>query len=269
MKYLFLLLLGFSLFANTNCDRAKKQKQSVDDPKVETITATPTVTKETLQFQATDGLAITADYYPVADKEAPLIILFHQAGFSRGEYLEIAPQLNKLGYQCLAIDQRSGKTVNDVLNETHRAAIAKELPTKYVNAIPDLEAALAYAKNELHAKEVILWGSSYSAALMFYMASQHKDEIKAILAFSPGEYFEIEGKKIQSFAADITCPVFVTSAKAEQSAWQSIYDQVQSDKHFFLPKSEGKHGSKALWEKHEGHEAYWQAVIAFLKSLKH
>ena len=54
--------------------------------------------------------------------DAPLIVLCHQAGGSRGEYREIAPRLNKLGYQCLAIDQRAGGQVKGVVNETYRAA---------------------------------------------------------------------------------------------------------------------------------------------------
>ena len=38
------------------------------------------------------------------------------------------------------------------------------------------------------ARFILVWGSSYSAALVFLLAAEHQDEIKAILAFSPGEY---------------------------------------------------------------------------------
>ena len=60
---------------------------------------------------------------------APVLVLFHQAGWSRGEYREIAPKLNELGYICLAIDQRSGKGVNGVANGnvTDPYAIAETL----------------------------------------------------------------------------------------------------------------------------------------------
>ena len=34
-----------------------------------------------------------ADLYIAHDASAPFILLFHQAGWSRGEYLEIAPKL--------------------------------------------------------------------------------------------------------------------------------------------------------------------------------
>ena len=61
-----------------------------------------------LNFKAADNLEITADWYSIPDSTAPIIILYHQAGWSRGEYIEIAPKLNAMGFQCLAVDQRSG-----------------------------------------------------------------------------------------------------------------------------------------------------------------
>ena len=66
---------------------------------------------ETVTFPSEDGLLITADIHaPYGNGEAPIIVLFHQAGWSRGEYAEIAPWLNTLGYNCMAVDQRSGET---------------------------------------------------------------------------------------------------------------------------------------------------------------
>ncbi|MCK5453881.1 MAG: hypothetical protein KAJ16_05940, partial [Calditrichia bacterium] len=76
------------------------------------------ISAETITFPSQDGLPITADLYIVHGKEAPFILLFHQAGFSRGEYLNIAPVLNELGFNAMAIDQRSGKEVNGIVNET-------------------------------------------------------------------------------------------------------------------------------------------------------
>ena len=94
-----------------------------------------------ISFPSMDGLEITADYYPLDQKDAPYIILFHQANFSRGSYRTIAPRLNTLGFNCLAIDQRSGNKAQGVINETNRRAVAEKMPSKYVNAIPDVEAA--------------------------------------------------------------------------------------------------------------------------------
>ena len=43
--------------------------------------------QEKITFLAEDGLLITADLYEINPKK-PYILLFHQAGYSRGEYKE-------------------------------------------------------------------------------------------------------------------------------------------------------------------------------------
>ena len=85
-----------------------------------------------------------------------------------------------------------------------------------------------------------------------------------ISAFSPGEYFKIEGRGINSFASEVKCPVFITSAKNEEKQWKAIYDSVKTDKKYFLPEDEGKHGSKALWSNNNDHQEYWKNVTEFL-----
>lgn len=222
---------------------------------------------KTITFPSKDGLTITADLYKIDDK-SPYILLFHQAGFSRGSYREIAPKLNQMGFNCLAIDQRSGEEANGVTNETNQVAQKQNKGTEYPDALLDLEAAYDYAKNELKAEKLVLWGSSYSASLVLYLANQYKGDITGVLAFSPGEYFELEGKNIASHASQITNPVFITSAKDEKGQWQGIYDNISSEKVFFLPESEGFHGSKALWEENEGSQEYWVAVKKFLTAIK-
>lgn len=223
---------------------------------------------ETVHFNSSDNVKVTADLYMTSNTSAPFIILYHQAGYSRGEYLNIAPQLNALGFNCMAVDQRSGDSVNKVRNETHQEAVSLNKPTEYFDAIEDIEAAYLYVKYGIKPEKIILWGSSYSAAIMFYMGSVHHDNLSGLLAFSPGEYFKINGKDIKSFASKVTCPVFVTSAKSEYQNWKSIYASVKSDKTYFLPETEGKHGSKALWQDNPGHDAYWVAVKGFLNQLK-
>jgi hypothetical protein len=57
-----------------------------------------------------------------------------------------------------------------------------------------------------------------------------------ILSFSLCDYSSIDGKKVSDFAKDVSCPVFIASAKNEQESWQSIYDNLLlKEKSFFLP----------------------------------
>ena len=236
-------------------------------------TTTPDLPKEamtsTVTFPTSDNLTVTADLYWTGDATAPFILLFHQADYSRGEYLEIAPKLNALGYNCLAIDQRSGGAANGVINETYKAAKAAGLQTGYVDAYADLQAALTYVETTYVPKEVIVWGSSYSSSLALILASEHPDEITAVLAFSPGEYFKLNGKTVADYAANITQPALITSAKAEEKSWRAIADQITSEGSvFFVPQGNGRHGSSALFEKTPNNAEYWTAVENFLASLK-
>lgn len=172
-----------------------------------------------------------------------------------------------LGYTCLALDQRSGKEVNSVTNET--AKIAKELGLKqeYSNALPDIEAGLKYVKEHFANAKIMIVGSSYSSSLSIVMASKYPKDIKAIASFSPGEYFKIDNVTIADFAKKVICAVFITSAKNEGENWKAIYDAIPSkNKTRFLPKVKGVHGSKALWSSSGGNQEYWTAFKLFLAS---
>ena len=224
--------------------------------------------QKTVSFKAKDGLEVTADAYLLEDSKAPIIILFHQAGWSRGEYKEIAPKLNKLGFSCIAVDQRSGGEVNDITNETFKRAEKQGLPTSYVDALPDLNAAIDYVKsNYKSATHTLIWGSSYSAGLVLKIASERKD-IDGVLAFSPAEYYSKMGKPkdwITSTAKNINVPTFITSSKLEKKKWWDIAAQISEDNRaYFLPTKIGKHGSRALWSKYADNAEYWKAVKEFL-----
>jgi len=226
---------------------------------------------ETISFKSKDGLKVTANIYLTDSTNVPFIILFHQAGWSRGEYVEIAPKLNAMGYNCMAVDQRSGEKVNDVINQTAKRAIENGLSTNYPDALPDMLAAIDYVKANYKMKKLILWGSSYSSALVLKIAGDHPNIADATLSFAPGEYFKRFGQPedwITQSAKNIKIPVFITSAKKEHVYWKSIFEAIPTtSKQCFLPTTEGNHGSRALWEQFEDHEAYWSAVRDFLKNI--
>lgn len=226
----------------------------------------------TVKISAEDGLSITVDEYLLEDKSAPFVLLFHRARWSRGEYRETAPLLNKLGFNCIAIDQRSGDTVNNVENQTARRAADKKIDTHYLAAYKDMEAALAYVIEKYNPSKILIIGSSYSAALVFRLAAENQEHIDGVIAFSPGEYFSRLGESkiyISQFAEQVKCPVFVTSAANEKESWEGIYSAVPGvKKSSFLPQKGGFHGSEALWSSHPISSDYWQAVNNFIKEYK-
>ncbi len=223
--------------------------------------------KEPISFKSEDGVSVTADIYMTENNDAPFIILFHQATFSRGEYIEIAPMLNNLGFNCMAIDQRSGLQVNGITNQTHKDAKRKGKETKYKDAYPDLEASLKYVKEKYSPNDIIVWGSSYSSSLVFVLAAKHK-EIKGVLAFSPGEYFKFENKTIAEWAKEVHCPIFITSSRKEGKECSVIFENISNKNSTqYIPAFSGNHGSKALWKKNTGHDSYQEKVNTFLISL--
>jgi alpha-beta hydrolase superfamily lysophospholipase len=220
-------------------------------------------------FKASDSLEVRADLYMKHDRKAPFIVLFHQAGWSRGEYAEIAPKLNDLGFNCMAVDQRSGGTVNGVDNITAKNASVAGVGTDFPDAMKDMLAAIEYAKENFSEGKFIMWGSSYSAALVLKLFGDDQSLADKALAFSPGEYFERFGKPsdwIGSSAKNIEKPVFITSAQSEKDVWWGIYQGIPAkDKANFVPSTTGNHGSRALWNQFSDSKDYWNAVEAFLQ----
>ena len=226
-----------------------------------------------IEFDSSDGLTITADLYMHnADKATPFILLCHQAGWSRGEYREIAPKLTKLGFNCMAIDQRSGSAINSVKNETAKRAKDAGKGGSYVDAEQDIVAAAKYAKENYAKGKLILWGSSYSSALVLRISGEHNDLVDGTMSFAPGEYFARLGKPkdwITQSAKKIKSPAFITSAKNEYRNWESIFDVIDgNEKMKFIPETPGNHGSRALWEKFADHGDYWKATESFLTKFK-
>jgi len=219
---------------------------------------------KTITFPSKDGLTITADLYTTV-KSKDFIVLCHQAGFSRGEYINTAPILQTMGYSALAIDQRSGNKVNGIINETHAEAKREGLATSYLDAKQDIEAAIDYAYKLNHNKPIILVGSSYSASLVLLIATTN-NRVKAVAAFSPGEY--LHGINLAESIKDLNKPCFVTSAKSEINQTAKVVRFVNK-KYItqFKPNVTGIHGSKALWSTNSGHEVYWKAFKSFLKTI--
>ncbi len=212
-------------------------------------------------FKSKDGLIITADYYKLENHKG-LIVLCHRSHSNRGEYRETAPKFNRMGYSCLAIDQRSGMKVFGNVNEAKNRAKEEGLATGYLDAKPDIESAVDYAYELNNKKGIILLGSSYSASLALLISTK-TDKIKSVLAFSPGEY--LKGIDLADEIRLVNTPAFVTSSKKEINQVSALINGVGPNLvDHFKPDAEGFHGSKILWKSVKGFETYWKALEQFL-----
>jgi dienelactone hydrolase len=218
-------------------------------------------------FSAADGVTVYAASYAAADPKAPVILLFHQANSSKSEYAPIAPELVRLGYNVLAVDQRSGGDLYAPTNETVQH-LGRSAPMP--DALADLEAALDWARRRYPHAPVYAWGSSYSASLVFALAAKHPREVAAVIAFSPGEYFD-DKRFVERAARQVRVPVFVDSAAdaEEERAARAIVDAARSRlKVDYVPKA-GVHGSSTLRADRDpaGAAENWSAVTAFLARI--
>lgn len=216
----------------------------------------------TFTFSAKDGVTITADYYP-NEKSNKIIILLHQADFSRGEYNNIAPRLVDSGFACIAVDLRSGKMVNEIYNETAKSAASKGLSTSYTDAKQDVQAAITYAAENTD-KEIILWGSSYSASLALMVASE-EPKVSKVVTFSPGEYLTTQNT-VKNAVSNLNKPVFVTGASAEYDLVVKPIVNALTNAQVteYKPSGMSDHGSKTLWINSSETNTVYTQIVDFL-----
>jgi alpha-beta hydrolase superfamily lysophospholipase len=216
-----------------------------------------------LHFTAADGVTVFALSYAHAGRARGTILLFHQAGSNKSEYDFIAPRLAKAGFDAVAVDQRAGGNLFGKPNQTVNKLGGE---TGYEAALPDLEAALAHAKVTAPGQKVLVWGSSYSASLVFVLAAKHPEEISAVLSFSPGEYFG--ATSVSGAAAKVTAPVYITSASdtGEVAEAKAIANAVPAGLATQFVPRHGVHGASTLRKDQnpKGLVENWAALEAFL-----
>lgn len=250
-----LAILCFAVSLLHSCTEPPTDLQIDVDSKVDS--------PEKIQFPSLDSLPVTANWYHVADS-LPVIVLCHQARFNKYEYAGIAEKLNERGFNCLAIDQRSGGPIADQPNETTLAALEAGKPFDFLDAEQDMIAAVRYA-SERYDGPLILWGSSYSSTLALYLAIE-LDEVSAVVSFSPGNYMSEEKGSLIEKLSGFGKPAFITSSKREAESVSELLAEMTlgEDQIHFIPEGSGHHGSRALWNHQSDGEEYWAAINSFL-----
>lgn len=220
---------------------------------------------------AADGVQIFGEVYtsPGIPASAPLILLFHQGGGdSRGEYEPLVPRLLAEGYNLLAIDQRRGGDRFGGVNRTLAGVGDHEF--SYCDVMPDLEAALEFARQEGFVGPTAAWGSSYSAALVFGLAVRHADEIDAVIAFSPASGEPMQGCMPEDVSASVRQPLLALRPSREMEV-PYVPGQMQlfrNHGHQTYVADPGVHGSSMLNAERVGApvDETWTVVVDFLRS---
>lgn len=224
------------------------------------------VRKTKVEFLSSDSLVITADHY-YSRKDNPYILLFHTEQSSRGEFDELAERFVKMQYNCLAVDLRSGNKFGFIKNETAERAFNAAIDTRIEAGAMDILAAIEYA-GKFNNSPVVLLGSSSSASLCIQVAENNQN-VKGIMAFSPGEFF-IPGLDLSSLLPGMKTPIFVAGNTSEEPYLIEMFSGLDPEyKSFISPpaNAEGR-GISLLFNENPAHDEYWMAVLIFIKSLK-
>lgn len=262
---LLLTSIAFISFACTTGTEQPKSEKLAFEQEV-TDTSSHVLTVENATFPSKDSLLISAKVYG-GNPDYPTLLLCHQARYNKSEYDGIAERLQQAGFNCIAIDQRSGGPIGAVQNETYNRAIALGLPTDYVDAQQDIEAAIDFAKMRFNGP-LVLWGSSYSSTLALYIGAENPN-VAAVVSFSPGDYLADDKGSLVPIMESFTKPFFITSSKSEGKGVKSLLPPTQLENQvLFTPEGPGHHGSRALWINQSGGEEYWTAIEAYLSSLR-
>jgi hypothetical protein len=205
--------------------------------------------QEVVYFYSADSSKIRGDLY-LRDYNLPFMILCHDETADRDEFSGIAPRLLNLNYNCLAIYLGNGGSHN----------FSPE------GAREGLRAAIAYV-GRFNRLPVILFGSSRSASLCL-LESAGNPLIRAIVAFSPGEYFQPR-IAMSDVMVKIRQPVFISGTRSEFRYLQKMVEKRPEDEvTLFQPeKGNGVHGAAALSGNDITRDEYWFALLMFFRKL--
>lgn len=210
-------------------------------------TAAPVPSELTTQAADDNTVFGTPEFNALPDT-APLILLFHQGGSNaRAEYAPLIPWLNRSGYRVIAWDLRAGGDIYGMENRTATAMLPAEA-SSYCEGYPDMQAALTASLPFSQSDQVTVWGSSYSAALVFHLAADNPRSVSSVVAASPASGAPMVDCLARARLDDLAQPALVLRPKSEMER-----ESAQSQKALFeaagvpvLVFENGIHGSSML-----------------------
>ena len=192
-----------------------------------------------VNFKASDGTPLFADFWAPKGKKAVLILL-HGVAAGRGEWTPLAEALRKEGYGALALDfrghgQSGGPSYTTFATNESWAALEG-----------DVRAAARYlARRGVPAKRVGLVGASVGANLAVKAAAKEPD-IPCLALLSSG--IDYRGIRIDEDLSRFARPVFLAASPQDEYAFESaLYLKGRvPDAHATFVRAEQGHGAQML-----------------------
>lgn len=196
--------------------------------------------QEPVSFRAADGSKVNARLYR-QNSNFPFILLFHERESSE-EHSRLAARLLNLNFNCLLV------------------------PVRNSGSGKEIDAAIAFSES-IGNSQIVLFGSTRCASLCLASAGKYRN-IRAIIALSPGEYFQ-PVVRISDAVKELTQPVFVASSPREYPYIQQMFAGADSNNVtlFMAGKNSDFHGSALLSESNPAGNEYWFALTMFFRKL--
>ena len=119
------------------------------------------------------------------------------------------------------------------------------------------------------ADEVVVWGSSYSGALVFRLAAENEDRIAGVIAFSPASGGPMVDCRARNWAGHLSVPVAVFRPRPEMERESSLEQRqvLTAAGADFHVVEHGVHGSSMLLDARTGHDmgVARRAVVEWLE----
>lgn len=215
----------------------------------ETSTNAATSSTTEISTVASDGVAVFGTpYFASLTDSAPLIVLFHQGGSNaRAEYAPLIPWLNENGYRAIGWDLRAGGEIYGLNNRTADGMLPAEADS-YCDGYGDMRAALDASLSHASADEAIIWGSSYSAALVFHLAADAPDKVSHVISASPASGPPMANCLARARLDELTVPAFVLRPASEMERESAQQQKLLLDAAgvSVLVLEKGVHGSSML-----------------------
>lgn len=190
-----------------------------------------------VKFLTKDGVEIHGLCVEAEKQNAPTVLLLHMMPAVKESWEEFQKQLQKAGFQSLAIDLRGHG--ESVWKNGGRIDYEDFTDAQQQEKIYDIEAAIDFLKEHgMELKQVSLVGASIGANLALKYQAEHP-EIKATVLLSPG--LDYRGIKTEPLARNIAenQSVYLVGAREDnRSSGQSCADMVETL--FGLLKSKNK-----------------------------
>lgn len=203
--------------------------------------------RETVNFKASDGHAITADLYRPRTREAgpaPFVLLLHMYRSDRTAWEPLIPPLQEAGFVVLALDLRGH---GDSATTETREQVARRDPAVFQKMQGDVRGAYDYLAtlSEVDRSRFAIVGASVGVSIALQYAAKDRS-VDAIVGLSPGLNYmgidsvgdirQIKGRK-----------VLLVAAPAESDAPLTLKSQGHDVETEILKDARG-HGTELLTE---------------------